>query len=405
MDGIPLCMCKGAKTAANITGVSEEKKMSIVKQERHSGIELLKIIAIVMIVFCHASPTRTPEYLFGPDGLPPYIMQLGYATDSIQRFIIVLFYYGGSVGNAIFLTCSAWFLLESKGLNIKKVLYIVADFFVISVIFLAVFLAGGYSLPIGTVISQFFPITTASNWFITCYVLFYLTHPLLNLIIKNLNQRTLLCVDLVIIILYSGIQVLLPDSLYYSKLIGFICVYFVIAYVKTYLCNAQRSLKANAIILLSSSVCLIALIGMTNYLGLKTQFFSDQVIGWGQFMNPLILLIALSSFLLIKNLKFHSKTINYVAGLSMLIYIIHRNELVANYLETDAFKFIYETFTYKYELAWVVLCAICLLVGATVLGVVYRETLQKAVHKIADWLYKVLTPPCNRVVGWLMKFD
>ena len=80
----------------------------------------MKIFAIIIIAFSHAMPEPVASV-----GEAEYVMNLGLATDSIQRIIIVLFKYGGQLGNDIFIISSAWFLLESSKINIKKVFYMI----------------------------------------------------------------------------------------------------------------------------------------------------------------------------------------------------------------------------------------------------------------------------------------
>ena len=96
-------------------------------KERNSSIELLKIFGIILIILSHAMPNHN-EIIEG------YI-DVSLATVSVQRLVIVLFQYGGQLGNAIFVICSAWFLLESSKVNVKKIVHIATDAVIISVIF------------------------------------------------------------------------------------------------------------------------------------------------------------------------------------------------------------------------------------------------------------------------------
>ena len=71
--------------------------------KRNSGIELLKVIAMAMIVLSHAIPVEAEG-----------VIDLGVATTDMQSNIIRFINCFGNIGNNIFVVCSAWFLLDSK---------------------------------------------------------------------------------------------------------------------------------------------------------------------------------------------------------------------------------------------------------------------------------------------------
>lgn len=150
-----------------------------VKSERNSSIELLKIISILIIVISHTVP-------FG-DYFTHYFngyLNLNMASSNIQHIILVLFRYLGNIGNVIFIICSSYFLIDSKKINIRKVTYILIDSFTISIIFLLICLLLKYDVSSLAMLRAFFPITFKNNWFVGCYLLFYIIHPFLNIIIK-----------------------------------------------------------------------------------------------------------------------------------------------------------------------------------------------------------------------------
>lgn len=84
--------------------------------ERNSSIELLKLIAVVMIVISHSMPN-------GGIGLYASGIDICSATTNVQLVIASFFNNLGQIGNAIFVICSAWFLLDNGKVNVKKVMY------------------------------------------------------------------------------------------------------------------------------------------------------------------------------------------------------------------------------------------------------------------------------------------
>lgn len=174
------------------------------EKQRNSSLELLKLLGVVLIVFSHANPTPYGTI----QELPSYLIQLELASKSVQVIIMVLFRYGGQLGNAIFIICSAWFLLDNNVVNMKKIVYMIADCAVISIIFLGFFCISGYRLPLKEIISAFLPITLNVNWFVGCYLLFYMIHPALNKVLNSLNQKNLLKINSILFLLYSFLNTL-----------------------------------------------------------------------------------------------------------------------------------------------------------------------------------------------------
>lgn len=86
----------------------------IEKKERQSGFELLKIVAMLLIVINHV--TQSLEYLGTTDSL----LFLGHATMDIQILTLNLLRQFGGIGNDIFFICSAWFLIGKKEKRLRK---------------------------------------------------------------------------------------------------------------------------------------------------------------------------------------------------------------------------------------------------------------------------------------------
>ena len=156
-----------------------KKTMSAASETRESGIELLKIIAVFLIVISHVcqsvgqKPTQLTE-------LYPKLISLGTATENIQYLILAFFRHFGALGNHIFIACSFWFLSSSVKVKWNKVITILGDIWVISIIFLSIYAYLGEPLSKSLIIKSLFPTLYANNWFATCYILIYIIHPYLN---------------------------------------------------------------------------------------------------------------------------------------------------------------------------------------------------------------------------------
>ena len=122
-------------------------------------------------------------------------------------------------------------------------------------------------------------------------------------------------------------------------------------------------------------------------------------------INPFIVIMSISIFNLFINKNFVNKTINYISSLTLLIYLIHENILLSNYTRSTYYNKIYLTYGYNHINLIIVLTAIGMLVISIILASIYKETIQKIVRKICDYLYPYIRTFMLKVEDLLIKLD
>ena len=354
---------------------------------RDSGIELLKVIAILLIVINHVVQTLGSENPL--IGYSDYILDLSCATKEMQLVILMIMRHFGTLGNNIFFICSAWFLLDRKTVSVRKITEIMMDVWVIYFILLAaVQIFMGVSVPL--IVKSLLPTTFANNWYLTCYILFYAVHTSLNKIILGMTQKQLLKAASVLAFLYIGCDFVKGGLFFPSSLILWGTLYFVIAYIKFYCKETFRSNKVQLILLTIGFLGMVAMVFLTNALGLKTPIFYDKTLKWVVNCNPFLILMALSAFGLAKNFHFKSKLINNISKLSLLVYIIHENILVRAYIRPLIWQWLYKQVGYDHVVALALAYAVVWFILALILSEVYQKTLQRAVQKLGTVVTNVV---------------
>ena len=326
------------------------------------------------------------------------------ATTNIQQLILAILRYSGALGNSIFFICSAWFLLDNDKVDSKKILRIILDVWVISMaIFIPTYIIRSGSIPIKLVIQQIMPTTFENNWYITCYLLFYSLHAFLNLIIKKTEQRTLLKATLVMLCLYVGVNCFLPGKFFSSNLILWITIYFAIAYIKFYLFDLSNKIRLNILLFVIGCVGHISVICITNFIGLNFEMFRHSLLRWNSNCNPFLLLIAISLFNIARNVRFDSKGVNYVSGLSLFIYIIHENQLLRTLYRPQMWNFVYQHFGYDYILIWMVILVVLVFSFGLISSIVYKYTIGKIVAIVCNQSYPVLQRIYTKIEQYILK--
>lgn len=349
------------------------------KNERNSSVEILRILAMVLICVCHAMPTSPYP---SADAANPFIGAT--PTTNVQYFFGDCMGAAGLVGDAIFIVCSAYFLLDSKKMKIGKVALMILNNLVISLIFMTVILSLGYKLTAFEIVRQIFPTIFQNNWFVSYYIVFYLIHPLLNRIIRVLDKRALGITATLLFIqcfVFLFIQAEAPGI---HKLMCFVAYYFIVAYFKYYGQAFTQSKKLNIILLVASIVLYYAMRLAVNYIGLK--YYGDgycPLFALFHINNPIILVFSLSLFNLANRRNFVSKPINFIASLSLLFYLIHHNNLFDRFIQPKWHEWFIGEFGALLIPDAILLTAI-LLIGGIALAAIYKLTIERGTKYIAD---------------------
>lgn len=147
-----------------------------------------------------------------------------------------------------------------------------------------------YKLSLFTIIKEVLITFTGGNWFLTTWLIYYILHPYLNIIIDTVDKdRSKLLIAFIICFLAWSRFYTVGSGVFVSanNIINFISVHLVVGYIKKYCNNISNKILFR-----------ISLVSMIFY---------------------------------ISRYNFHSKTINYIATKCMLIYIIHENFYFKNY--------------------------------------------------------------------------
>lgn len=376
------------------------------KKERNSNIEALKILAILSIVTSHVVLSLETKSAYISSNA--YLISLSHATDNVQNLIASMMRYGGEFGNTIFFICSAWFLLEdNRHVNKKKIMYMLADVWVVSVLLLLVVFACTKGQLSGRLILQsFFPTTFENNWYITCYIIFYIIHPFLNFIIDSIQQKTLLRLNALAFTMYFIIafscRVLsyllgAGTEFFSSRLVIWTVIYFMLAYIKLYadeICNRK---KYNVWLIAFGFIGNSSLIMITNILGMKFNIFAEALQIWIVPYNPFLLALGVGLLGLARSSAVENKVINYTAGLSLYIYIIHENLLLRLIYRPLMWKYIYERFGYEYILCWILILTAVVFAFALLVSIVYCKTIRRLTIRVCDYSFHCLAKIWNNI--------
>lgn len=279
----------------------DNKALSAPQNQRQSGIELLRILSILMIVAVH--------YL--GDGIlynVPFGSFNTIAARAIESLAIVC------VNN--FILISGYFGLSQKGINIRRIVDLIVMVAFWSGLFYAlsvtVFKTESFSLL--NFIKSLFPYMFGSLWFIRVYLLLTLLSPFLNYFLSSVNEKTFHTLVIILFVLFS----LLPSFSNSFKnnngydIIHFIVMYIIGAYINKNRKNLPKAYAAFALYIIFAVITFIFSIYGNN-------------IGYWAYDFIFVILESVCLFIAFLQINFRNRLINFIARSTLAVFILENS--------------------------------------------------------------------------------
>lgn len=306
--------------------MNEQNSVEISKK-RESNIELLRIIAMLLIIAHHFS-------IHGG-------FNFSISDISINKFWTQFLLLGGKIGVNIFVLISGYFLINVKQLKISKILKLWLQIFTYSIgIFTICVVTGLIPYEPQELKRNLLPITYSCWWFASTYFVLYLIFPYINKVLTQLDKKSYLKLIILTTICWVFIPTVSINLLYQSNaLIWFIYLYTISGYIKLHLNNTKLSGKKSILIALLFLIIYFSILIIYYFVGLKFPFFAKRVTSFFEMQKLPIVLISIFLFIGFLNLKIkYNKIINLIASATFGVYLIHDNDYIRNFLWNILFK-------------------------------------------------------------------
>lgn len=333
----------------------------ITKPQRESGLELLRIIAMLLIVLHHV-----------------YYWGWLAANPTAEEGIFGLFCRQiGKFGVNVFVLISGYFMVN-KRFKLTRVLNIVLQTtFYTFVIYLFFTLFGKVQFTWKGLIFSILPVLYEQYWFVTMYVILLLLSPILNLILHTFNQKTLglgLLGLLAYTILFPYFSKILIgeffESAFYNQIIFWIELYCVGGY-----------LQLHGIKLPKMWVVIIMVVSIIY--GIMIACFDGEreirsVTSWSNFA------VAVGLLLIFKDFKFQSRIINTIATTTFGIYLLHENSYVRDWVYGFCQRTLFSSVSSP--VLWVVLSTLTIFTVCMVIDFLRQQTIHRATNRFLQYV-------------------
>lgn len=292
--------------------------MEVRKKTRTSGIELLRILAMIMIVAHHFATHVQWEQI-----------------SSINHYWITILGSFGRIGVGIFFIITGYFLARQKDYNWRKIFNTIRPTWFYSLMFLAIFLILGdnkitFSFPLNAYVEKsVFPILSNAYWFISSYVIVSLLSPYIKKGLDALENREL--IKILIILFICGfcaklfnLSIANSTALIMEIPVG---IFYVIVGYTIYRYREDINSIAWSIVGILLSLAMIAFAPVIIHFGLAFGYNIPSDL-FTEVYAPATIIFSICVFIVFSRLNFSSKVINYIASLTFGIYLIHENLFV-----------------------------------------------------------------------------
>ena len=297
---------------------------------RQSKFELLRIIAIVMIIAHH--------FAYHSE------MQFDSSVISVNRLWTQLLYYGGHVGLDVFVLISGYFLVDSMRINLSKIARIWLVMFTYSAgIYIVMYFVG--------IRVDFFdefkwlvirPLTREIWPFASAYCGLMVLYPFVNILIKAMSKNVYRVLLAILLLFWSVIPTFTTITFGCNYLLWLVTLYIIAGYIKLYPEDFLKGKSFYHRIMLIVWGLSFASAVILDVLGLKYEVCAKYATHFSGMQHINIVIIAVCLFLTFRDVKIKNEKccrgINTVAGATFGIYLLHDNPLLSMWLWKQLFK-------------------------------------------------------------------
>lgn len=284
---------------------------------RQSNVELLRIIAMFLVLIVHAD--------FASIGYPT---ANDFSTSPTSTFFRILTQSLSFVCVNLFVLISGYFGINPKAKSVFNLIFQVVFFRIIAFIFV-----------IGLGLSQLAKsdllciVPGCGDWFIMSYLLLILFSPLINSFIKSTSAKQLLTYIIIFFTIQTIYGWLMPFGIF-----GFRNGYSVISMIGLYLLGryihlygyrlhkiAAKFLISGYILTCTFTTCLMC----TVLKFIEIRFFLDYSYKlFDAYLSPFIIFSSVCLFLFVIKFDIKSRIINWVGASVFSVYLIHCNPVI-----------------------------------------------------------------------------
>lgn len=279
---------------------------------RFTNLELYRIIVMLLIIAHHYVVNTGIMGLMEKDPL------------SMKSIFFYIFGMWGKTGINCFVLITGYFMCKSN-ISVRKILKLIleVEFYNIG-IFLIFSILNHQLFSFRNLILCILPVKSVTDSFVSCFLVFYLCIPFLNILITHLDKKQHLCLLSLSLGIYTVLGTLPGIEVRMNYVSWFCTLYFVASYIRFYGEKYKGHVKGGY--LMASILLSVASVIGALYVNKNT----GMHIGCYRYVSDCNMIFAvttaITSFMYFKQLKIgYHKSINLIAQSVFGVLLIHAN--------------------------------------------------------------------------------
>ncbi|MCQ2137441.1 MAG: acyltransferase [Bacteroidales bacterium] len=284
-------------------------------EQRQSNIELLRIVAMMLVLILHANGIAL--------GLPEQADCISNPGLSFLRFSIESLCI---VCVNVYVLISGWFGIRTTP---RKLAFLLFTCLFYSLLLTAIIWAakGFPSISLKTLAGCF--LFGQDYWFANSYLLLCIISPALNLLFEYSDRKTArftVCAFLLVMVTFGWLHTM-PEFKFGYSTISFIGLYLLGRYMRCYVFDSDNKTFNKYVAIAGYLACsiLLALMAFLVYRRGLSYVITRCVFSY---LNPLTIAATVFLFLFFREMKFNSSFVNTVAKSSFAVYLFHLNPFI-----------------------------------------------------------------------------
>lgn len=294
--------------------------------KRQANFELLRIVAILMIITLH--------YLVKGNVAVPY--EESQSGVNLLAWLLEAFCI---VAVNCFCLVSGYFLVESVW-KPGRVVSLLAQILFYSIAIPAAMLCVGMISPadlsVYDWVNYILPIETEHYWFATAYIMMYLFAPILAAGVRNMEQKMLQKVIVVLLLFLSVGKSIFPIPLITDKYgydsLWFLCLFLIAAYLRLYGCQWLESRKHSVCLYIGMCLCCFGTWFLSSLFAGRIAAFAYYADMPYTYNHIFVLLGSVGLFMAFKNIRIKegkfAEAVRRLAPYTFGVYLVHEHLLV-----------------------------------------------------------------------------
>ena len=294
--------------------------MIMEKKVRESNMEMLRIVAMFLVLLVHAD--------FFSLGAPSTEECVTNPIDASFRV------FGEAISIAcvdIFVCISGWFGIRPSVRGATN--FIFQCLFWLIGLYIVTLIIGTSSFTVEGIKGCF--ALTKLNWFIKAYLLLYIISPVLNAFVETASRKLFLHVLVGFFVFqtiygwaFAGATNHIQSG--YST-ISFVGLYLLSRYVRIYKPTfSQYVFRYYVLNVFILSICVTVFYVTPPHLGVSTTLLGSM---WINYISPYCIIFAMSMILLFSKIRLQSNFVNWVGASSFAVFLIHTNPNTVNHFK------------------------------------------------------------------------